>query len=208
MTVIAAHAWPSNAELIADVAQLGYLRITDHVLDPTYGRGVWWKKWRPEKLTTHDLTIDHVDFRELPHPDGTFDAVAFDPPYVCVGGRATTGMPDFHARFGLTDAPRTPKLLQAMNDEGLVEMRRVVDSGGIVLTKCQDYIWGGKFFAGTHYTLTHAIALGFELVDRFERTQPNPRPQPKSVQQQHARRNLSTLFVLRAPKGNRQAALL
>lgn len=33
--VLAAHAWPSNADLIAACHQLGYLLDTDHILDPT-----------------------------------------------------------------------------------------------------------------------------------------------------------------------------
>lgn len=202
--VLAAYAWPSNAELVADCARLGHIGVEDYTLDPTYGRGVWWKRWRPNHLVTHDLKIDGVDFRQLPEADDTFDVVAFDPPYVCVGGRKTTGMPEFHARFGLADAPRTPALLQAMNDDGLAEMRRVVRPRGVVLVKCQDYVWGGRLWIGTHHTLTTALRLGFVVVDRLERVQSNPRPQPRdrhnggTPPQQHARRNLSTLFVLRA----------
>ena len=73
-------------------------------------------------------------------------------------------------------------------------------SCGLILVKVQDYISSGKFFPGTHYTLTQALNLGCEIVDRFERTQPHPRPQPPGRRQVHARRNLSTLFVLRVPK--------
>jgi tRNA G10 N-methylase Trm11 len=193
--ITAATAWPSNAELIADCHRLGYLNDEDHVLDPTYGRGIWWKVWRPAGLTTHDIIVDGVDFRALPHADGEFDAVAFDPPYVSVGGRTTT-MPDFHNRFGLTDAPTSPAGLQEMIDAGLVEMHRVVRPTGIVLVKCQDYISSGKFWAGTHYTLTCALGVGFELIDRLEHYGA-PRPQPPGRRQIHAQRNLSTLFVLR-----------
>ena len=106
--VLAAHAWPTNAHLIADVAHLGYLTDTDRVIDPTYGRGIWWQRWRPADLTAHDIRADGIDFRDLPHPSGRFDAAAYDPPYVCVGGRRTTTVPDLHDRYGLTDAPNTP----------------------------------------------------------------------------------------------------
>lgn len=194
--VLAATRWPSNAELIADCARLGYLKDTDHVLDPTFEKGVWWKAWRPERLTTHCNHEDGSDFRHLPYGDETFDAVAYDPPYVCVGGRTTTGIPEFHERFGLTEAPRTPWGLQALINEGLTEMHRVVKPAGIVLVKCQDYITSGKLWLGTHHTLTHALHLGFEVVDRMEMVT-SPRPQPPGRRQVHARRNLSTLFVLR-----------
>lgn len=76
--------WRSNAELIArGVVPLGFLRPQDRVLDPTYGKGVWWRDWQPNELICHDIDGDGVDFRQLPHGDKCFDAVAFDPPYVC-----------------------------------------------------------------------------------------------------------------------------
>lgn len=197
MTVIAAHRWPSNAELIEDCARLGYLKDEWTVLDPTFGRGVWWKRWQPNLLIAHDQAIDGTDFRSLAYPDGFFDAVAYDPPYVCKGGRATTTMPEFQERYGMTDAPSSPAELQALINDGLTEMRRVVRVGGMVLVKCQDYVSSGRLWPGTHLTLTHALTLGFHLIDRLEHIG-SPRPQPGGRRQVHARRNLSTLFVLRA----------
>lgn len=204
MTVLAATAWPSNAELIAACADLGYLKFTDRVLDPTYGRGTWWKEWRPADLTATDLHADlsfnRHDFTEMPWDDATFDAVAFDPPYVCVGGRKTTGLPEMHDRYGMTDAPTTPAGLQCLIEAGLHECIRVAKPGGIILAKTQDYITSGKFWPGTHYLLTYALDEGLELVDRLEMISPAPRPQPPGRRQVHARRNLSTLFVFRLPK--------
>ncbi|HXR67611.1 MAG TPA: class I SAM-dependent methyltransferase [Dermatophilaceae bacterium] len=202
--VLAAHSWPSNADLIADVARLGYLKPTDRILDPTYGRGVWWKRWMPAELVTNMRAEGGWDFREIPFPDGHFDAVGYDPPYVCIGGRKTTGMPEFHNRFGLDETPTSPRGLQELINAGLAECHRVVRPSGIVLVKCQDYITSGQLWPGTHHTLVAALDLGFVLVDRLERIQRNPRPQPGNrwkggvpSTQQHARRNLSTLFVLR-----------
>lgn len=214
MTILAAYEWSSNATLIEAVAHLGYLRKEWLTLDPTYGRGVWWKNWRPDRLVTHDLNnLDGVDFRQLPEEDATFDAIAYDPPYVCVGGRTTTGLPDFHDRFGLTEAPRSPADLQDLINAGLKEMVRVLrprrrgEDGPYLLVKCQDYISSGKLWIGTHHTLSAAIDAGLEPVDRFEHIT-HPRPQPsnrtrkdgKPSVQVHARRNLSTLFVFRGPK--------
>ena len=68
--ILAATPWTSNAHLIADCHELGYL--DGHVLDPTFGKGNWWTVWRPEKLTAHDLDPergDGVDYRDLPEPD-------------------------------------------------------------------------------------------------------------------------------------------
>lgn len=194
MTVMAAKAWTTNAHLILDVATLGYLNTDDLILDPTFGKGTWWNKWRPERLITHRET--DVDFRALPYRNNTFDAVTYDPPYVCIGGRTTTQIPEFHERFGMTDAPRTPSSLQTLINDGLTEVTRVTKPRGIILVKCQDYVSSGKLWLGTHHTLTHALALTLECVDRFEHIG-HPRPQPPRDRQVHARRNLSTLFVFR-----------
>jgi hypothetical protein len=197
--VHAATAWNSNADLIADCARLGYLNASWLTLDPTYGRGNWWSLWRPAQLTCHDIAQDGVDFRRLPHGDDSFEAIAFDPPYVCPGGRATSTTQEMHSRYGMNGTSfRTPAELQAIINDGLTEMRRVVTPKGIVLVKCMDYVTSGKLFAGTHYTLTHALGLGFDLVDRLEHIgSAGPQSQKRQV---HARRNLSTLFVLRAPR--------
>lgn len=197
--VMAATRWKTNGYLLADCRRLGYLKDSDFTLDPTYGRGRWWTVWRPEVLVAHDIREDGVDFTELPYLDGTFDAVTFDPPYVSVGGRRTTGLSDFHDRYGLEDAPKSPADLQHLIDRGLGEMFRVVKPGGIVLVKCQDYVSSGRLWLGTHWTLTTAMDLGFVIVDRLEHIGA-PRPQPPGRRQVHARRNLSTLFVLRRPK--------
>jgi tRNA G10 N-methylase Trm11 len=195
--VLAANHWHTNAALILDVVKLGYLRSEWHTLDPTWGRGLWWTLWRPDSLVRHDkYTLDDVDFTFLPEPDETFDAVAFDPPYVCMGGRKTTTIPEFYDRFGLFDAPKSPALLQELIDAGLAEMHRVVKHKGIVLVKCKDYVSSGKLFLGTHHTLTAALNLGFECLDRFEYIARQSGVQSQAAQV-HARRNLSTLFVLR-----------
>lgn len=192
--VLAATAWPSNAHMVEDVARLGYLRADWRTVDPTYGRGLWWARWRPDELTVHDLALDGVDFRDLPEVDGAYDAAVFDPPYVCVGGRTTTGLADMHDRYGLTDAPRTPAELQALIGDGLAEVARVVRHRGLVLVKCQDYVTSGRLWPGAHHTTTRGLELGLRLVDRLEYLT-SPRPQPSGRRQVHARRNLSTLLV-------------
>ena len=94
---------------------------------------------------------------------------------------------------------KRPEDVQSDIQDGLDGCLRVVKPGGIVLVKCQDYVTSGKLFPGTLLTCNHAIMKGFELVDRLEHIS-GPRPQPGGRRQVHARRNLSTLFVLRRPK--------
>jgi hypothetical protein len=202
--------------MIADCARLLYLRPDDYTLDPTHEKGTWWKQWRPNKLETNDIDKDGWDFRDAPYDDETFDAIAYDPPYVCVGGRRTSTLKGFQNAYGIDTAPKTPEALQALINDGLTEMHRLVKPrvtkkfqltrpNGIVLVKCQDYTSGGHMWPGTHYTLEHAFALGFTLWDRLEYLTKKARAQPtnrtrkdgKTVRQEHARRNVSTLLVLR-----------
>src|SRR4051812_26056261 len=69
----------SNADLIAAIAPL---YLTGSVLDVTYGKGMWWRRFQPDPFGHHDIALDGVDFRALPHADGSWSAVCFDPPYV------------------------------------------------------------------------------------------------------------------------------
>lgn len=66
-----------NSALLASVAAL---YLTGSVLDVTYGRGMWWRRFTPATFGKHDLALDGVDFRSLPHEDGSWDSVCFDPP--------------------------------------------------------------------------------------------------------------------------------
>lgn len=199
--ILAATAWPTNAAMIADVVRLGYLKNTDLILDPTYGEGGWWKTWRPsigrvEAPLYGGGTL--WDFRQMYYQDEVFDAVAFDPPYVSVGGRKTSTVKKFQNRYGMDETPNSPQGVQDDINAGLAECWRVVKRGGIVLVKCQDYVSSGRLYPGTHHTLTAAFALGFQLVDRLEHLgEPGPQSQ---ITQVHARHCHSTLFVLRRPR--------
>lgn len=151
-----------NADLIAAIAPL-YLDGT--VLDTTYGRGMWWTKHRPEQLVTHDLAIDGVDFRDLPHADRSFHTVCFDPPYVPRQGPtdATTERDqDFRARFGL-DVSRGGAETQRLIFDGLAECARVADRW--LLVKCCDYTNGRQFHVAHHQVLTEADRLGLRCHD-------------------------------------------
>lgn len=226
--VLAARRWRDNGELISDVARLGYLREDERICDVTYGLGLWWRRWRPAVLFAHDLhKLDGVDFRQLPEPDGCYRKVAWDPPYVAQGGRETSTIDDFTDRYGI-DGYNTPATPRALHDElivpGLDEMWRVLAPGGLVLLKCKDYVTSGRVQWAVRWAEDAAEARGFHLLDRFEhvgslRAQPQERRRRakgpggkptvdehgepvfeiKPTEQKHARRNLSSLLVLRKP---------
>lgn len=194
--VLAIGKWPTNADMIVDVARLGYL--DGRVLDATWGLGNFWTRWTPEELVAHDLyTLDGVDFRDLPHADGTFNAVVLDGPYKLNG---TSSAPD--ERYGVHERATRDERHELIMD-GMTECARCVAPGGTLLVKCQDQVEGGHVRWQTIMFTTHAeIELGLRLEDSF--LFPGGRAQPLGRQQAHARRNYSTLLVFRKPKPRRQ----
>lgn len=121
--ILTATAWKSNAELIEDVARLGYL--DGRVLDCTYGLGVFWNRWQPKELVTSDRVsfLDlqvRADFTNLPFSDGSFDSVVFDPPYK-LNGTPTPGVDD---RYGVGVPTRWQDRMELMQN-GLNECVRV-----------------------------------------------------------------------------------
>ncbi len=193
--VLAATAWRTNGELIAEVARLGYLQRDWTTLDPTWGRGTWWNEWRPHDLTGHDIDPakapdgHSTDFRQLPHPDRAFAAVAYDPPYK-LNGTPTHQVDDrYGVAGGYTSAADRHQLIL----DGLTECTRVLAASGILLVKCQDQVNAGAVRWQTDLVTQRAHELGLAKVDAFLML--GHRPQPEGRRQVHARRNYSTLFV-------------
>lgn len=196
MTVLAAHAWRNNAELIADVARL-YLDEEMKILDPTWGRGNWWKIWRPKFLVSTDIAggpNGFADFTALPFASKSFDAVAYDPPYIAPGGRRTSTITEFNSTYGLGYTPLRANELQRLIHRGLDEAFRVTVDKGLVLVKCMDYITSGRLHTATYQIVQHADASGWRLVDVFYHIS-GVKAGP-SQRQVHARRNHSTLLIL------------
>lgn len=182
----------SNADLMVDVASLGYL--PDPVLDPTYGLGAFWKIYRPDGLAAHDLDPEKapdgpMDFTALAYPDATFEAVVFDPPYKLNG----TPTESVDARYGV-HVVRSWQDRHALIRAGIVECARVLRPGGYLLLKCQDQVCSGRVRWQTREFADTAEAAGCRLVDRFDLL--GGRAQPSGRRQVHARRNHSTLLVL------------
>jgi hypothetical protein len=194
--VLAAYAWRSNAELIEACARLGYLRSEWRTLDLTYGKGVFWKRWRPDHLTTNDLNPEvptwNFDFRCTGWNDATFDVVAFDPPYKLNG----TSQDAMDGRYGVDDAyVPIPARHQLMLD-GLTEAARLVKPRGIVLAKCQDQVSSGRVWWQTDLLTEHGRTVGLNKIDRLDLLV-TPRKQPEGRRQVHASRNYSTLLVFK-----------
>jgi hypothetical protein len=210
--VLAATAWRTNGHMIRDaVVSLGYLRPHWTICDPTYGRGQWWRLWQPDEGELVTYNSDVVDFRKLPEPEGRFDAVTFDPPYVCPGGRETTGIGEFFDRYGMRDAPKTPATLQALMKRGA--RRDGPDRSARRLAGRGRGFWRGRpcsrcrCSSSAPTTCPRGSCGDGRLIMAG-----NARPQPprsrrdgKPVRQHYARNNCSFLLVLRKPRTRRRS---
>lgn len=179
--VLAATKWPSNAELILDVAEnLKYLKRDRLTLDPTYEGGIWWGLWQPNPgcFITHHRPTDGSDFRRLPYADGHFRQIAYDPPYAAEGGATNSTMREYSERYGRDTVASAAHAVQMLINDGLTEMWRLIAPDGIVLVKCMDYVWNAELWVGTHWTLTHAIALGFVVEEELRMYDTKAGPQP------------------------------
>jgi hypothetical protein len=202
--ILAAQKWATNADLIVDVASMGY--ISGRVLDCTYGLGNFWSKWRPEDLTACDLTLAKspigysVDFRKMPFPDESFDVVVFDPPYRLMGTPASKVgdskmEADFESAYGIDKYMAWKDRYQMIYD-GIAECARVLRRKGFLLVKCQNQVTSGqKRWQDLDFT-NEATRYGLRLVDQFLMLT-DPRPQPEGRRTVHTRQNYSTLLVLR-----------
>lgn len=209
-------AWRNNADLIAAVARLGYLKASDRVLDPTFGRGVWWKKWTPVhgELVASDIdeakspigaAIDFTDPVALASL-GLFHVVAFDPPYK-LNGRPT---PEVDGRYGVGTRIRWQDRYDLIK-RGLDCLAGVIIPGGYLLLKCQDQVSCNAVRWQTIDFPNHAATIGLQLVDRLDmatraRKQPgigeppkNPKSKkfPKPRVQRHAHGRPSSLLVFK-----------
>jgi hypothetical protein len=187
----------TNADLIAEVAPL---YLTGSVLDTTYGRGMWWRRFTPEPFAWHDEAIDGVDFRALPHADRSWDSVCFDPPYVPRHGNDDATMPrdqDFRRRYGL-EQPRSELELRALIAEGMAECARVARRW--LLVKCNDYCNGRQLHLGHVRVLDHANRLGLRAHDLIVHVSGAGPGGYRIREIRRARRAHSYLLVFRVPK--------
>jgi hypothetical protein len=186
----------SNADLVAAVAPL---YLAGSVLDVTYGRGMWWRRFLPDPFAFHDLALDGVDFRALPYDDSSWDTVCFDPPYVPRHGDSDATMArdqDFRHRYGLAE-PRTEMQLRSLINGGLAECARV--SRRWVLVKANDYCNGKQFHMGHVRVVQEAERLGLRCHDLLVHATGTGPGGGQIREVRRARRAHSYLLIFRKP---------
>lgn len=195
MTVFSAHNWRDNAELIADVGSMGFIK--GKVLDATFGMGIFWNDFKPDELVTNDLHVEsadfHYDYRQFPEDwENEFETVVFDPPY------KLNGTPDnelVDVRYGVHRKQSVKDRMDSIID-GAKECYRCVKKGGFLLVKVQNQVSSGRMWFQTDLVTQALNELGAKKVAElhFLRT---PRPQPSGRAVKHPRSNFSTLMIFK-----------
>ena len=107
------------------------------------------------------------DFTDLPYLTGDFDTVCYDPPYVQVGGPATSGRVarEHRDRFGLNEPDRSEAQLLALIKNGAAEASRITAPAGFLCFKAMDFTGSGRFCDWTYHIHAHMLGLGMALHD-------------------------------------------
>jgi hypothetical protein len=188
----------NNAQAILDAAKLGYLRETDFILDATYGKGRFWKLWRPNRVLANDLyerspEIDtHEDYRALSSRPGVYGVTVFDPPYKLNG---TGGSHPSDEGYGVATPYQNIDDMITGIALGFAECVRVTKTGGYILNKTQAQVVSGRKRWLDLETAVWARDLDCRLVDQLYVY--GYRRQPEGRRQVHARSNVSVLQIYR-----------
>jgi len=169
----------NSGEVVAEL--LDALGNPGHVLDLTFGQGVFWNTKRPEHLTANDLYSGRAefqqDFRATYWPSEAFELVVFDPPFTAAGrpSDGTPGMARYGAERHQAGAPQNVHQVRELLVGGIAEACRL--SSRWVLVKTQDVVEGGPLWPNVILALNTLVTHGFNI--RAERAfSPSRRPQP------------------------------
>lgn len=188
----------TNAQLMADCAQLGYLDDWP-VLDLTYGKGNFWTLLPTIGVWANDLdpmldTHFCEDFTDTPWADRTWGATVLDPPYR-MGGTPST--PDFDDAYGINEY-RTHAQIRKLIEDGTREACRI--SAGLTMVKVQDHVSSGVVQPQVNWVI-NAAAPYSKFVDSLHVI--GGRGQPEGRKQKRARHGYSTLVVLMRKRPSR-----
>lgn len=177
----------SNSGLIKSVSEL-YFQEGDYIADVTYGKGVFWNDVNKSKYKIIGSDIKSgTDFRNLPYKNNSFNHSVIDPPY----SRITNlkGMVDCYNTTRFT----THKDIINLYQDALKELIRITKSGGYILCKCQDEIYGCKQ-KWSHIEIFN-IAIGLNLYPKDLFILVNEKKPKPIYKQQHARKLHSYLWI-------------
>lgn len=206
--VFSAHVG-NNAPVFAELMRL-HVPIGSRVADVTFGKGAFWAQIPDDEyvLVPSDIKTG-VDFRCLPYPDGSFDCVVLDPPYMeglirksedhLAGSGSHGAFRENYSQGQATDQNGgKPKYHDAVLDlyfRGGAEAFRVLRPYGCFVVKCQDEVSANRQRL-THVELINKYEeMGFYCKDLFVVVRTNRPGVSRLKTQEHARKNHSYFLV-------------
>lgn len=189
-----------QSEILQSIAALHCDGVFD--CDITYGNGSFWKNL-PRPRLCFDIDpqrneAQQADSRALPLAADSLNSVVFDPPFLTYvrAGRSGNGQMVMSRRFA---GYWRYDELEAHYRATIVECRRVLKKGGVLVFKCQDIVHNHRLHA-THLNVVQwAQESGYRLLDLFVLGAKHRMPSPnRAGKQKHARIHHSYFVVLKA----------
>jgi hypothetical protein len=176
----------SDEECLSNILTLIGKKSFD--LDPTYSKGNFYKNI-PQPKHKFDLTPEsteslRADCRNIPLPSNSLESIVFDPPFM-FEKRHRENINIMKQRFSMFHGGFEE--LEEMYKSSLKEFHRLLQKGGHLIFKCQDY-------TDSKTTMTHclvynwAIEQGFYAQDLFILVFPSGRIYNPNLTQRHARK--------------------
>lgn len=204
-----------NAPVFLNILHL-YVPSGASGCDVTYGKGAFWgqaaREWVGDLRAT-DLQ-DGVCLSVIPYGDATQGFHVLDPPYMDgffrpkASQKAQATHSDFSRRYGNHGGTGYKGIyyhqaVEAIYRDGLREAWRVLEPGGVQITKVQDEVSNHRQHLTHCFVWAEALSLGFEVLDLFVVVRQDKPHCRRIHNQEHARKNHSYFMVFRKPKSGR-----
>jgi hypothetical protein len=85
------------------------------------------------------------DFRSMPIEDSSVDVLVFDPPHLPTAAASPLSMGHMVRNYGLDRAHTGDDMASAVMSPFLVEARRVLKDGGVIIAKLKDHVHNHKY---------------------------------------------------------------
>jgi hypothetical protein len=129
----------SNTDILNSINKL-YLNNKGFILDPTYGRGNFYKDFKQPTyrfdIKPQSEGVEKFSSTNLPIKDNSIQSICFDPPFLIGYGNCKANKNISAMRFGIFPYYRD---LMKYYEDSAMEFSRILKMGGILAWKCQDY---------------------------------------------------------------------
>lgn len=186
-----------QARILRNIMKL-YLSGEPFHADVTYSKGVFYKTL-PEPYYKFDLHpqvagVEEADCRHLPLPNNHLRSLVFDPPFKAsnsiVKGIIEERFTAFNSIFALWE----------FYGDALKEFHRVLEPKGICVFKVQDTVSSGQNHMSHFEVEKAAVKCGFATEDLFILQAKSVIWSPNMINQKHARKTHSFVYVFRKPR--------